>query len=389
MRGLGLAAMTVVVAVAGTVSAGVHPRELPLSAQRALVIGNSTRVVTKVPGATLPAPVGSNGSVMIDERVVVGTVHARQAVRARLLSEIVGDIVVTDGAAQLANQVHVHGDLVAEQAIIVGTGSQVDGDVSSPRGSVKIGRLATVAGDVSAGGEFRGDRDVTVGSPGTIMALRGGGQMRDRSEYFGDVMYEGTLKFVGARKPKMHGALMPLPRGTMPQPDIETWTLDTVPWRRVAPGRDDRRISKVPGGTKLAPGAYGTVTVDQETQLVLSAGEYSFDSLSTSSDTTMVVDLGDGAGTLTVLVRGDVNLGRRFQMIVRGGGEGAQAARILFRAGGSFRSDQDTILFGSLLADNAVDLGKHTRLTGAAWSRGVVMVGRDSEVVWVPSSLVD
>jgi hypothetical protein len=72
-------------------------------------------------------------------------------------------------------------------------------------------------------------------------------------------------------------------------------------------------------------------------------------------------------------------------MIVRGG----DAARILFRAAGTFRADQDTVLHGSLLADNAVDLGKHTRLTGAAWSRNVVEVGRDSEVVWVPSDLVD
>jgi hypothetical protein len=122
---------------------------------------------------------------------------------------------------------------------------------------------------------------------------------------------------------------------------------------------------------------------------VLGVGEYTFDSLVTSSDTSIVVELGAGAGTLTILVRGDASFGRRFEMIVHGGGEGPAAARIIIRAGGSVRSDQDTILFGSLLGDSAVDLGKHTRLTGAAWSRGVVEVGRDSEVVWVPSSVMD
>ncbi len=385
MRSLGMTAVAMV-AVAGIASAGVHPRELPLSAQRSLVIGNSTVVVTQ---AKQPAPVGSNGSVMIDERVVVGNVHARSAVRARLLANIMGNVVVTDGVAQLANQVHIRGNLTAEQAVIVGTSSQVDGDVTSTKGSVKIGRLAVVRGDVSAGGEFRGERDVKVGSPGSIMALRGGGQMRDRSEYFGDVLYEGSLKFVGAKRPKMHGALLAMPRGTLPQPDLESWGLDVVPWRRVAAGGSDRRITKVPGGTPLAPGNYGDVTVDQETTFILGAGEYAFDSLTTSSDTTMIVDLGSGAGTLTVLLRSEASFGRRFKMVVRGGGEGAPAARILLRAGVAIRADQDTILHGTLLADGAVDLGKHTRLTGAAWSRGYVEVGRDSEVVWVPSDLVD
>lgn len=381
MRSLGMA--VVVMTVAGAASAGVHPRELPLSAQRVLVIGNSTVVATST---GQPAPVGSNGTVMIDERAVVGNVYARSAVRARLLSDIRGDVMVTDGVAQLANQVHIRGNLTAEQAVIVGTGSQVDGDVTSTRGSVKIGRMAIVRGDVAAGGEFRGERDIKVGSPGSIMALRGGGQMRDRSEYFGDVLYEGSIKFVGAKRPKLHGELLAMPRGTLPQPDLEAWGLDVVPWRRVAAGGADRRIAKVPGGTPLAPGAYGDVNVDQESTFVLGAGEYAFDSLTTSSDTTMIVDLGP-TGTLTVMVRSEVNLGRRFRMVVRGGD--APAARIMFRAGGSFRADQDTILVGSLLADSAVDLGKHTRLTGAAWSRGIVEVGRDSEIVWVPSSLMD
>ncbi|HEV7734751.1 MAG TPA: hypothetical protein VGR62_21440 [Candidatus Binatia bacterium] len=387
MRTLG----TVLGVLAGVVvaSAGVHPRELPLSAQRALVIGNSTRVVVRGPGGLVPAPVGCNGSVMIDERVFVGDIHARTALRARLLSDIMGDVVVTDGVAQLANQVHIRGSLTADQAVIVGTASQVDGDLTSVRGTVKVGRLAIIGGDVYAGGEFRGDRDVQVGAPGTVLAMAGGGLLRDRGEYFGDVMYEGALKFIGLRRPKIHGDVTAMANGALVEPAMDSWGLDMVPTRRIVAGRENRRIAKVTGGTVLAPGAYGAVTLDQESTIVLGAGEYSFESLLTSSDTGMVVDLGGGAGTTIVLVRGDVNLGRRFVMTVRGGGEGDPAARILFRAGGTFRADQDSILHGTMLADRAVELGKHTRLTGAAWSRGVVEVGRDSDVVWVPSILLD
>lgn len=389
MRTLGMV-LVGLLAVALEAAAGVHPRELPLSAQRALRIGNAAMVRVRGPGGLVPAPIGCNGSVMLAERVLVGDVQARTLVQARLQAHVAGDVVVTEGGVQLANQVHVDGDVTARDTVVLSIGAEVDGDLTSTRGAVKVGRLAVVGGNVYAGGEFRGERDVQIGAPGTVVALAAGGQIRDRSEYFGDILHEGLLTFVGTRRAKVHGDVVAMAPDSLVEPAMRDWSLETVPSRRIVPGSDSRRIVKTKnGGTVLAPGSYGSVVLEEDAVIALEAGEYSFDQLATGPSTGMVVDLGDGAGTVTIQVRGDVGLGRRFRMTVRGGGEGDPAARILFRVGGTFRSEQDGILHGTIIADRAAQLGKHTRLTGAAWSRGLLDVGRDSEIVWVPSALLD
>src|SRR6185369_13824281 len=151
-------------AAAGVVTPPTDPSAFVVSAGGNLYVGNGTRV---------PGPVGANGSLSLDERVRVPLAVARRDVKMRLLGQVDGDLLSVGGAVQLANQVHVGGTLMADRDVVVGVSARVDGDVVATDGDVRVVRLASVAGDVYADHDFRGDRDVVVGSPGSRVEVRG------------------------------------------------------------------------------------------------------------------------------------------------------------------------------------------------------------------------
>lgn len=381
--GVCLAVAALVLAVASPAAAVTMPPGDPsafvLSAGGNLYVGNSTRV---------PGPVGANGSMLLDERVRVPRAIARRDVKLRLLAQVDGDLVSVAGTAQLSNQVHVGGALMADRDVVVGVSARVDGDVTAADGAVRIVRLASVAGDVYADREFRGDRDVVVGSPGSRVETRGNAIIRDRSEYFAAIAYEGTLSVVGIGAPVFHASVTALSKGTLASPSMPAWKLDTLPLPSADPGAADVTIAKTDGPVALPPGRYHTVTLEQEARLVLSPGVYELDQLVAQSDARIMVALPGASDTVELRVRRDVRPGRRVAMDL-GTGDTAlrrdRASRVRTVAGGAFRGDQDVVWAGAILAAKNVTLGKHTTLRGFAWSKGDLQVGRDSVLEWVPA----
>jgi len=359
------------------------PESFVLSAGGNLYVGNATRI---------PGPVAANGSLLLDERVAVTAAVARRDLKLRLLASVEGDALSVDGAAQLSNQARVKGSLTAERGVIVGVTARVDGDVVATAGGVRIVRLASVFGDVYADGEFKGDRDVRVGSPGSRVEVRGDAIIRDRSEYFGAIAYEGALSVLGTGLPVFHAGVVGLSPGTLAAPGMPAWKLSPLTVRSADPGPVDVTISKESAVTTLPPGRYGVLALGQEARLVLSAGVYDFEQVIAQSDARMRIELPAAADTIELRVRRDLRPGRRVAMDL-GTNDAAlrrdRAARVRTLVGGSFRGDQDVVWAGSILAGKDIVLGKHTTLRGAAWSKGNLQMARDAVVEWVPLSAGD
>jgi len=363
----------------------VDPWSLPLSARSTLAIGNATRVVR--PDGS-PAPIAAGSMVLLDERVYVGTIHATNHVRSKLLAEVDGDVVVTRGTVDFGNQTHVTGDVTAAGALLVGVSSSVDGDVTSITGDVTIARLSSVAGNVFAGASYFGERDIVVGAPGTVVQAVGDSIIRDRSEYFGDIEHEGAIQFPGVGEPTLHGTVTQLAPGSLSAPALSDWSLSELALAAVAPGFDIVRARSDDGVTIIPPGEHRGLSIDRGATARLVSGDYTFDQILANSDARLEVDLSAPPHTLRIRVRNDVRLGRRFVMSVGSADpavQAAAAAAILVESTGGIRVSPDATLFGTFLSDDTMSLGKRTNQIGAAWSGASLKVGRDATLTWVRS----
>lgn len=358
---------------------------LPLSARTTLGIGNSNRVVH--PDGTA-APIAAGGMVLLDERCYVGTIHAGNHVRSKLLAEVDGDVVVTRGTLQFGNQTYVHGNVTAAGAAVVGVSSIVDGDVTSITGDVTIARLSTVGGNVFAGDGYNGERDIVVGSPGTTVQVVGDSIVRDRSEYFGDIVHEGQIAFPGVGEPTLHGTVTQVPAGSLTVPALPLWSLAHVTIDDVPPGFDTVRARTADGVVEVPPGEHRGLNIDRGATARLVSGDYTFDQILTNSDAHLEIDLSAPPHTLRVRVRNDVSFGRRFTMDVGSNDPAvkeAAAAAILFESTGGIRVSPDAVLYGTFRSDDTMGFGHRTMHMGGAASASTLKVGRDSTLIWVPS----
>jgi hypothetical protein len=270
---------------------------------------------------------------------------------------------------------------------VVGVSARVDGDVATTGGPVRVARLASVGGDVYADGDFKGDRDVVVGTTGSWLEVRGDAIIRDRSEYFAAILHEGALSLVGTGAPVFHASVVAVAPGTLAGPGMPAWKLATPSMAGADPGATDVTVTKAASPVSLAPGRYGAVVLEQEARLVLSAGVYEIESLAAQSDARMRVELAAAPETFELRVRRDVRPGRRFVMDVATGDDAVRrdrAARVRTLAGGSFQGDQDVVWVGGVRAGNDVTFGKHTTLVGSVWSKRDLHVGRDAVIDWAP-----
>jgi predicted acyltransferase (DUF342 family) len=370
-------------AAAQTAPPPTDPAAFTFSADGDLYVGNSTVV---------PGPVGANGALLLDERARVPLALARRDLALRLLAAVDGDAVSVGGDADLAHQARVGGDLCAERGVVVGVSARVDGDVIAPAGGVRIARLASVGGDVYADRDFRGERDVAIGAPGSRVEVRGNAILRDRSVYFASILHEGALAVLGTGEPVFHASVVAVSPGTLAPPGMPAWKLETRAIPPASPGGVDVTVTKADGPIVLPPGRYGAVTLGQQARVVLRAGRYDLDQLAAQSDARIVVELPAPDDVLDLRVRRDARPGRRFVLDL-GTSNAAlrrdRAARVRTAVGGTFRGDQDVVWAGTILAGRGVVLGKHTTLTGAVWSKGDLAVGRDGIVDWVPSAVAD
>jgi hypothetical protein len=233
----------------------------------------------------------------------------------------------------------------------VGVTARVDGDVMSTSGDVRLVRQSTVLGDVYADGEFRGDRDIHVGQPGSHVEVRGDAIIRDRSEYFAAIMYEGTMSVLGVGAPVFHASVTQMSPGTLASPSLPAWKLGTLSLGSASPSSTSVTVTKDMGPTALTPGRYGSLSIGQEGIVVLSPGVYDFDQVLAQSDARLQMLLPAATDTITLRVRRDVKPGRRFAMDVMTNDAAlrrSRASRITTITGGSFRGDQDVVWAGAI-----------------------------------------
>jgi RHS repeat-associated protein len=231
------------------------------------------------------------------------------------------------GGGDLELAATVSGDVVFNRDVLIDARSVVNGDLDSGQGTA-LRRRAVVNGSVTAGA------DVTLGRAARVT----GGIIR-----FGD-----PEEFVP----------IAIPPATAITSD---------------PARD---ISIVRNRTQtLAPGKYGDLFVGAGGTVKLSAGEYSFDRVTTARRAVLNLDV--SAGEVAMLVVGNVSIGKSARVVLSGGA----ADRSYLESHGTIFLGGGTQWFGTLFATNdLIVVGPQSTVAGAVYSNIRVSIGASVEL---------
>ncbi len=350
-----------------------RPAEFALSAARRILIGNSARV---------PAPIASNGEIVLNDRSTVGDAYAGEYLRGRIRSTVDGNAFSGAGKLEISTLASVSGSILADSSATVGSFAVIGGNVTSRSGTVRLSRHAAVLGNVFAADEFLGERNIVVGHPDDAASgnvdVRGDALIADRGEYFGNVRYEGNLRLVGVGDPVVHGSLLSLARGSLPLPPALTWHLDGIREPSIAPGTV-LVVVKRNQSLALAPGAYGDLVMERKSSLELGPGVYTFARIAIAQEAGILIDLQAAPNSLEIRVKGRSRFARRLRMDLTG-----DPSHVRFVAGDSFSLGQDSTWYGTIHGFEDVMLGKNITLHGSAWSAGELDLGPYADVDWVP-----
>jgi predicted acyltransferase (DUF342 family) len=359
------------IAVAAEANSQTHPTrpaEFALSAARRVLIGNSARV---------PAPIASNGEIVLNDRSSVGDAYAREYLRGRIRSAVDGNAFCAGGKLELSTLASVSGHVLADGSATVGSFAVIGGNVASRSGTVRLSRHATVLGNVFAGDAFLGERDIIVGDPDDAASgnvdVKGDALIADRGEYLGDVRYEGNLRLIG--DPVIHGSLLPLAPGSLSPPPPLTWHLEEIDAPSIVPGTIAVAVQRSQS-LALAPGAYGDLVMGRKSSLELGAGVYTFASITVAQEVEILLDLQAAPNAIEIRVKDRSRFARRLRITLTG-----DPSRVRFVAGETFSVGQDSTWYGTI---EKVTLGKNSTLHGSAWSAGELELGPYADVDWVP-----
>ena len=118
------------------------------------------------------------------------------------------------------------------------------------------------------------------------------------------------------------------------------------------------------GPLTLSPGSYGVVQSGAKDTILLSSGEYHFESLDIKADSTISANL-SGGQPLVIRIAGDMDIAAKSMLVVTGG----DASDILILVGGDARLDANTALAGTLVVpDGSATLAAKSTLVGALWA---------------------
>jgi hypothetical protein len=275
---------------------------------------------------------GSKAGVITADRsfiIVLGLLAAAQTASADVISLSLSDFAIfSRSSTTIGGHTVIHGDigsnanlflqgnpLLGYPAVLDGSayaGGQLtfgqDLTVGSPAGSLRYvvaNGAALIGGDADVYGNVYGD-SVTLGRNAVILQVLGSG---------GNLEYNTTYKLLG-------GAAV---SGAIKTPPSKTFGLTTMPAASAFTAGGANQTVPIGQGQSLtlAPNIhYGALaTSSQKQSVILSSGDYYFDSITTQGGFNLKIDLTSGA-PVNIYVVGNANFASFQTLWVKGAGTG-------------------------------------------------------------------
>lgn len=323
-----------------------------------VVFGTTSVTIGQGTGSPVNAPVGSGGSVSIQQNGNVGdtagtiVLSGGGAYTGGQNGEYVGDIIFS-GSVSLGQNSTVSGSVHSGGSVTTNSGVAVSGDVIAA-GNIGLGNGSQIGGDVHAGG------NVTAGNNSSITGTASAG---------GTVSL-GNNATAGAI---VNGAAAPVPLAP-PSVALPEANLFTAGGLNQTVGNN--------GSLSLLADTYGALQVGNNGEVSLSSGEYFFDSMTFGNNGTLELDLTLGAIVINIV--GNLSTNSGFEIVLIGG----DASDVLFEVHGNASIGQNADWFGTLFAaDGTVTFNANAEITGAIYG-DIVNIGQNSRFSYARSNIL-
>lgn len=261
----------------------------------------------------------------------------------------------------------IHGDALATGSLGVDQNVKVNGRAVAG-GAVSLHKNARVGGPVHGGGDIWVDKDVESGR------LTGGAgvSVEKDAKIHGDVIYH-TRRWIHGDAQVAGG----VSQGTA-APD--TWAAPTIAMPTLHAGSSNRWFARN-SDQALAPGAYGSLSVDRDSTIRLTAGEYHFQRVWLGRNVTVEADTSAGDVLVNIVTSLSTDRDVTFDagsslMAVTIGGSASFGPNNTIDAGlwagEDVSVDRDGVLGGQLVAGRNVWLNQNTQVLGAGSSNAAV-----------------
>lgn len=286
--------------------------------------------------------------------------------------------VLAGGELTTGSEVRIDGSAGGAN-VWLGQGNFVDGDVLAT-GRVGFDRESETTGRVSAGGAVSLNRDAAVG--GTVDS--GGRVWLDRDARTGAIRADGAVSIsrnARVEGPVSHGGAFWADRHATITGPVAEDSADARRWHGAARPTPDLEA----GGPNhwvarhrtldLAPGTYGSLSMDRATTLRLTAGAYDFSGVWLGREARIVADT--AAGAVRINVAGDLTVDRQVRF-------DAEADLFEVRAGRSIHVGRDSDIRASLISFGDASIDRDTVLGGQVYADRSLWLDRGVHVLGTP-----
>ena len=260
--------------------------------------------------------------------------------------------------------VSILGTVGAEQKILLGKESQIDGDVYT-FDRFKVRQNSIIKGRVISSGDLVVGRNVEIG------ALDSGDDLRIAR----DTLVLGHVAFAGDFR--IHDTVE-IGEGILTL--LDAWHAEAPPLASItAPGSQGVLVAKNKV-IDLPPGDYADLTVGRNATVILRAGTYTFDNVRLAKKVKVIGDTEDGP--IGVNLAGKLRIRRKSSL----GTEGSLG--ITVSAGGKIRIGRETRVTANMVSRDRLIVGPKGLLDGSYRAAGNVKLGKKVVVVPEPYSIV-
>ncbi|MBV9849534.1 MAG: polymer-forming cytoskeletal protein [Armatimonadetes bacterium] len=282
-------------------------------------------------GVTVIGPITFNGDVALGQDFsVLGAINS-------------------GGSIGINDRPHITGDITAAGSVLIALSGGIVGNIRAG-GNFRVGDFNTITGDVLANGS------ALVG--GTV---NGSVTCHDLSFQFPGQVNGKTRQGAGAVTPAKY-----VPEALPPADTFKT-------------GKENSSGATTPD-SPLPPGRYAALDAPDFRQVYLTAGDYSFQSITLGDSASLHLMNISATKGLHVFVSGDVHLGRFVKTFVKEqalvNANTALAKKALWEVLGKFDTLGSDEFFGTIFAPNGpIVLGGNCTLTGSLVSGGPITAG--------------
>jgi len=276
------------------------------------------------------------------------------------------DALVGLKSVKTAQEVVISGSLLSQKKIEIGQSGQITGDLRNVEGEIKLKSDAAVNGVVVAGGKVNLESKSRVG-----LNVRSGDDvtLKSNAEVQGDVTASGSVSVhqnASVGGVTTENALAPM------IPDIR------LPDLEIEAGGGNVDLAK-DEAFSLPPGVYGKLKMKQGAVLILSEGDYSFDSVDGKKGS--IIKMNSVSGAIRINVVGDFKLDQESEIQGLSADGFDPATSVLIQVQGEkVKLGQKGHYLGTFMAPNAdIDLEQNAVFSGALYGKRV-QVGKDTIV---------